>query len=73
MDQTPSERREQIERGNVGNAMAIGGAVAGGVLLVTGAVLVAIGAKKRKHDPPRTSLSGAFGRRMVGMTVVLRF
>lgn len=73
MDQTPGDRREQIERGNVGNAMAVGGAVAGGVLLVTGAVLVAIGAKKRKNDPPRTSLSGAFGRRMVGVNVSVRF
>jgi len=73
MEQTPGERRDQIERGNVGNAMAVGGAVAGSVLVITGAVLVAIGAKKRKADPPRAEVSGAFGRRMAGISVRVRF
>jgi hypothetical protein len=73
VDQTPTQRRNQIENGNVGNAMAVGGAVAGSVLVITGAVLVAIGAKKRKNDPPRAAVSGAFGRRMAGISVRVRF
>jgi hypothetical protein len=73
IDQTPMQRRNQIENGNVGNAMAVGGAVAGAVLVITGAVLVAIGAKKRRADVPRAEVSGSFGRRMAGVSVRVRF
>ena len=73
MDQTPAGRREKLQSGNVGNAMAVSGAVVGSVLVVAGAVLVAIGAKKRRADRPRAEVSGGFGRRMAGVSVRVRF
>jgi TolA-binding protein len=43
----PAGRFAAEDRGRTANALAIAGGVAGGVLLVTGAVLLAIGAKRR--------------------------
>jgi hypothetical protein len=49
--QTPDQRREQIGEGRTGNALAVAGLVSGGVLLVSGVVLVAIGARRMKKNP----------------------
>lgn len=40
-------RRDQFDRGRLGNRLALVGGIAGGLLLTTGAVLLAIGLKKR--------------------------
>jgi hypothetical protein len=41
-------RRAQFDRGRTGNALAIAGGVAGGALLVTGAVLLGLGLTRRR-------------------------
>lgn len=45
-------RRDQFARGRTGNGMALGGGIAGGVLAVTGAVLLGIGVAKNKKAAP---------------------
>jgi hypothetical protein len=67
--QSPNERREQIGRGLSGNDMAIAGAVAGGVLVVTGAVLVALGAKKLR----KAAITPTAMRRGAGVSLTVRF
>lgn len=50
-DLEPSDidgRRDRFDRGRTGNTLAIAGGVAGGVLLVTGAVLLGIGVPRMK-------------------------
>lgn len=42
------DRRDRFDRGRTGNTLAIAGGVAGGVLLVTGAVLLGIGVPRMK-------------------------
>lgn len=46
--QSPDARRQQIERGTAGNAMAVAGAAVGAAAVITGAVLVGLGVKKRR-------------------------
>lgn len=41
-------RRAQFDRGRTGNALAVAGGVAGGVLLVTGAVLLGLGLRRNR-------------------------
>ncbi|MFO0636958.1 MAG: hypothetical protein U0168_29355 [Nannocystaceae bacterium] len=71
--QTPDERREQISRGLAGNAMTAAGAITGGVAVVLGAVLVGIGAKRRRADAPTLSLRPAVSRRLLGLALSVRF
>lgn len=42
------DRRDRFDRGRTGNALAIAGGVAGGVLLVTGAVLLGLGLSRAR-------------------------
>ncbi len=65
-------RRDRFDRGRVGNGMAIGGGVAGGVLLVTGAVLLGVGLAGRKADA-RTAWAPLLGPRTAGLAVAGRF
>ena len=67
--QTPDERRAQIGRGIAGNDMAIAGAIAGGVAVITGAVLVGLGAKKRRA----ATLTPTASRRGAGLSLSVRF
>ena len=69
--QTPSERRAQIVRGERGNVQALVGLVGGGALTVTGIVLVAVGAKKRKSSPSNIAITplrtaGGWGTAITG-------
>lgn len=60
-------RRDQFSRGRSANAMAIGGGVAGGVLVVTGAVLLGVGlAKNRRATPMAFVAPGTAGLAVVG-------
>lgn len=60
-------RRDQFSRGRSANAMAIGGGVAGGVLVVTGAVLLGVGlAKNRRATPTAFVAPGTAGLAVVG-------
>ncbi|HWB79633.1 MAG TPA: hypothetical protein VG755_31940 [Nannocystaceae bacterium] len=67
--QTPDERRAQIGRGIAGNDMAIAGAIAGGVAVITGAVLVGLGAKKRRA----AAITPTASRRGAGLSISVRF
>lgn len=71
--QGPDQRREQISRGLAGNAMAVAGAVTGGVTVVLGAVLVGLGVKRRRADAPTLSLRPAVSRRLLGLALSVRF
>jgi hypothetical protein len=71
--QTPAARRGQIERGTTGNAMAVAGAVTGGVAVLAGAVLVGLGVKRRRADAPRVAIVPAAGRRTGSVTLTVRF
>lgn len=51
-EQEPERRDEARDKVKVGNAVGIGGAIVGGVLLTTGAALLAVG---RKRSTPRVS------------------
>ena len=53
----PASRRAQIARGERGNAMAVVGVVAGSALLVSGAILVGLGVKKRRATQATAQLS----------------
>ncbi|MCA9711452.1 MAG: hypothetical protein KDK70_36780 [Myxococcales bacterium] len=48
-------RRDRFDRGRTGNALALAGGIAGGVLVVTGAVLLGLGVRKRQRGG-RTAL-----------------
>jgi hypothetical protein len=65
-------RRDQFDRGRVGNGMAIGGGVAGGVLLATGAVLLGIGLARRSKNG-RTAWAPMLGPRTAGLAISGRF
>lgn len=71
--QTPAERREQIGRGVSGNTMSVAGAVVGSVAVITGAVLVGVGVKKRRAESKRVSISPSASRRGGGVFVMVRF
>jgi tetratricopeptide (TPR) repeat protein len=60
-------RRDQFSRGRSANAMAIGGGVAGGVLAITGAVLLGLGiAKNRRATPTAWLAPGSAGLQLSG-------
>ncbi len=65
-------RREQFDRGRTGNTLAIAGGVAGGVFLVTGVALLAVGAKREKARRG-VAVTPTFGRELVGVGVSGRF
>ncbi len=65
------DRRAQFDRGRTGDTLAIVGGVAGGALLVTGAVLVGIGLKKRSTGRMAVAPWGA--RAAAGATLRGRF
>lgn len=65
-------RRDQFDRGRTGNGMAIGGGVAGGVLLVTGAVLLGIGLSRRAKNK-NTAWAPMLAPRVAGIAFAGRF
>lgn len=65
------DRRAQFDRGRTGDTLAYVGAIGGGVLLVTGAVLLGLGLKKR--DTGLVSFVPFGGRGTAGMRVGGRF
>lgn len=65
------DRRAQFDRGRTGDTLAYVGAIGGGVLLVTGAVLLGLGLKKRSTG--LVSVAPFGGRRTAGMSVGGRF
>lgn len=71
--QSPDDRRQQISQGLSGNAMAVSGAVAGAVFVVAGAVMVGIGAKRRRADVPSVAVSPSVSRRHAGISLQVRF
>ncbi|MBC8067221.1 MAG: hypothetical protein IAG13_02715 [Deltaproteobacteria bacterium] len=70
-DQGPQARRDQIARGIAGNAMSIAGAVTGGVAVVTGAVLLGLGVKKRRNA--NAAVVPHASRRGGGLWLTVRF
>lgn len=70
-DVSLEDRRDQFDRGRTGNTLAYVGGAAGGVLLVTGAVLLGIGLKKRSTGTMAVAPWG--GRRTAGLSVGGRF
>ncbi|MGH1340012.1 MAG: hypothetical protein ACRBN8_00565 [Nannocystales bacterium] len=70
-DVSLEDRREQFDRGRLGNTLAYVGGAAGGVFLVTGAVLLGIGLKKRSAGTMAVTPWG--GRGTAGMSVGGRF
>ena len=51
-------RREQIERGERGERMAVAGGIVGGVLLAPAIALLAVGAKRKKQSRVSASFAG---------------
>jgi hypothetical protein len=63
-------RRAQFERGRTGDRLAIAGGVVGGVLAVTGIVLLAVAPKSSKKN---TAVLPTGGSRWAGLAIVGRF
>lgn len=70
-DQPLDDRRSQFDRGRTGNTLAYVGGAVGGTLLVTGAVLLGIGLKKRSAGPMAVAPWG--GRGSAGVSLSGRF
>ena len=70
-DQSIEDRRSQFDRGRTGNTLAYVGGIAGGALLVTGAVLMGIGFKKRSAGTMAFTPYG--GRGTAGVQLSGRF
>ena len=70
-DQSIDDRRSQFDRGRTGNTLAYVGGAVGGALLVTGAVLLGIGLKKRSTGTMAVAPWG--GRRSAGVSLGGRF
>jgi tetratricopeptide (TPR) repeat protein len=67
-------REDQFRRGRTGNALAVAGAILGGVLLPTGVALIAVGVTRNKRAASaRVSLSPALSPQHAGLTLVGRF
>ncbi len=64
-------RRSKFDRGRTGNTLAIAGGVVGGVFAVTGAVLLAIGAKRRSRTS--TAVAPWVGAGLAGLGMRGRF
>ena len=69
--QSIDDRRSQFDRGRTGNTLAYVGGAVGGALLVTGAVLLGIGLKKRSASQLSAAPWG--GRGTAGVQVHARF
>jgi hypothetical protein len=70
-DDALDERHAQIDRGRLMNTLTYVGFAAGGALLVTGAVLVAVGAKRRTDR--RAALLPGVGPNRAGLVLQGRF
>jgi tetratricopeptide (TPR) repeat protein len=70
-DQSIDDRRSQFDRGRTGNTLAYVGGIAGGALLVTGAVLIGLGLKKRSGGTMAVTPWG--GRGSAGLSLGGRF
>ena len=70
-DQSIPDRRSQFDRGRTGNTLAYVGGAVGGALLVTGALLLGIGLKKRSAGNMAVTPFG--GRRTAGLSFAGRF
>ena len=72
LDPTDTDgRRAQFDRGRLGNTLAIAGGVAGGALLVTGAVLLGVGLHRRARG--REGAHAAVVPTLGGLAVAGRF
>ncbi|MEM6993092.1 MAG: hypothetical protein AAF721_21445 [Myxococcota bacterium] len=71
-DDSPSDRRAQIARGDRGNAQAVAGLAAGGVGVIVGIALLASGAKKRRGSTS-TAVVPFVRRGLAGVHVAGRF
>ncbi len=67
--QTPTQRRQQIASGNAANQRAVIGLSAGAALTVTGIVLIAVGAKRRKASPSALAVLPSLGRGRAGWVI----
>lgn len=67
--QTPTDRRQQIADGNAANLRAVIGLSAGAALAVTGVVLIAVGAKRRKASPSALAVLPKLGRGRAGVVL----
>ena len=66
-----SGRRDQFERGRLGNTLAIAGGAAAGPLVIVGAALLGVGMKKSRRA--QAAAAPALGRGFVGVSVRGRF
>lgn len=67
-------RLQQIDRGENMNTVAVANAIAGGVLIIGGVVLLAIGVKKKNAAGGKTAtLAPSFGRSQAGLVLSGRF
>ena len=72
-------RGERYARGRLGNTLAYVGGISGGVLLVTGVALLAVGLKQRKagaaqsEQAPSVTLAPMLGRERAGLALSGRF
>lgn len=65
-------RRDAIDEGRLGNGLAIGGAVAAGILIPTGVALLAVGAARHRRDK-RSACAPALSPRLAGLSCRVRF
>jgi tetratricopeptide (TPR) repeat protein len=71
-----ADRREQFERGRLGNTLAIAGGAAAGVTLIGGAVLLALGLKKQRAAAKEQSsaiVAPLLGPGLAGLRIGGRF
>lgn len=66
-----STRRDQIQQGELGNALAIAGATTAAATIISGGVLLGLGIHRQRN--PRTALSGWLDRRSGGVKITGRF
>lgn len=64
-------RRERFDRGRTGNTLAIAGGAVGGALVITGAVLLALGLKRKKASA--VALVPSMGPRGASLALRARF
>ncbi len=66
------ERRDQFDRGRLGNGLAYGGGIGGGVFAVTGAILLGLGMAKNKRAASTTAAAW-LGEDGGGLSIAGRF